>query len=259
MQLGRHLRELLGLRAWAGVCLLIAFFAALTVTYKVSLLPPGLENREHEIASAKTDMLVDTPLSSVLDLRQGSSELTQMTNRAILIGNVAVSPPVLSYIAKRAGIPAGKIRAQAPLTPDFPRPLGGRGHDPKTTDILKDADQYRINIQSNPSVPVLSVFTEAPSPKAAVELANATVVGLRDYLQATARTQGTPPSNVVRLTQLGSADAETINDGARTELAVVSFIIVFGLSSAFAIFLSRVRKGFAEGPAPRGPAPAASA
>jgi hypothetical protein len=158
-----------------------------------------------------------------------------------------VTPPVLARIARRAGVPAARIRAQAPLTPDFPRPLSGTGHDPGTTDLLRSADQYRLNIQSNPSVPMLQIFAQAPSPRIAARLADAAVDGLRDHLAAAARAQGTPAGRVVRITQLGRAEGAVVTQGARAQLAALSFLIVFALSASFAIFLARVRRGWVEG------------
>lgn len=244
MELGKHLRELFRLRLAVVVCFALASFAALTITYKVGLLPPKLEPRALEIASAKTEVLVDTPKSTVLDLGQGASEFTGMTNRAVLIGNVMVSAPVLAFIARRAGVPADVIRAQAPLTPDFPRPLSGVDEQKRTSDLVRSTDQYRLNIQTNPTVPVLDIFAQAPSAKAASTLANAAVDGMRDYLREKARSQGTADSNTVRLSQLGRATGVVINGGVRPQLAILSFLIVFALSSATAMFVARVRRGW---------------
>ncbi|MGI9098352.1 MAG: hypothetical protein ACR2H2_07645 [Solirubrobacteraceae bacterium] len=244
MELGKHLRELFRLRLAVVICFALASFAALTMTYKVSLMPPRLEPRALEIASAKTEVLVDTPKSTVLDLGQGASEFAGMTNRAVLIGNVMVSAPVLAYIARRAGVPAGVIRAQAPLTPDFPRPLSGVDEQKRTSDLVRSTDQYRLNIQTNPTVPILEIFAQAPSAEAASTLANAAVDGLRDYLQAKARSQGTTDSDTVRLAQLGRASGVVINGGVRPQLAILSFLIVFALSSATAMFVARVRRGW---------------
>ena len=252
MDLGRHLHELFRLRRSVIVCLLIAALAAVNTGYSFrSLFPPALEPRSVEMASATTEVLVDTPYSTVLDLRQGSSELEKMTSRAVLIGNVMASPPVLRYIGERAGVPAASIRAQPPLTPDFPRPLSGLGEDPATSDLLKSTDQHRLNITANPTVPILQVYAQAPSAEAATTLANASVDGLRDYLEDTARIQGTPTKDLVRLEQLGRASGAVINGGIRPQLILLTFLIVFGLCSATAIVISRVRRGWREAAAAR--------
>ena len=206
MDLGRHLHELFTLRRSAVICLVLATLAALNMLYHL----PSFQPRAVEMASATTEVLVDTHRSAVHDLRQGSSEFQKMTNRAVLIGNVMASPPVLIYIGRRAGVNPQMIRAQPPLTVDFPRPLSGFGEDPKTRDLLRSTDQYRINIQANPTVPILQVYAQAPNAKAAATLANASVEGLRDYLEATAKEQGTPAGDIVRLSPLGRAHGKVI-------------------------------------------------
>jgi hypothetical protein len=242
MDLGRHLHELFTIRRAGAICFILATLAALNMVYRL----PSFQPRAVEMASATTELLVDTHKSAVQDLRQGSSEFEKMTNRAVLIGNVMASPPVLRYIGARAGVSPAVIRAQPPLTVDFPRPLAGFGEDPKTKDLLRSTDQYRINIQANPTVPILQVYAQAPNAKAAATLANASVEGLRDYLDATAREQGTPPGDVVRLTTLGGAKGKVINGGIRWQLALVTFLIVFGLTAASAVVISRVRRGWRE-------------
>jgi hypothetical protein len=169
-----------------------------------------------------------------------------------------VSTPVLRYIGRRAGVPADAIRAQAPLTPDFPRPFTGVRDNPKTADLLRSTDQYRLNIQTDPAVPVIEIFAQAPTAKAAATLANASVDGLRDYLAEVARARATPVKDQVTLTQLGRASGTVINDGVRPQLAALSFLIVFALSAAFAVFLGRVRRGWSatdDESDPRGPMP----
>jgi hypothetical protein len=244
MELGKHLRELFRLRLAVVVCLSLATFAALLLSYKVSVFPPKIESRSLEIASARTDVLVDTPLSTVLDLRQGASDIEGMTNRAVLIGNVMVSPPVLAYIGRRADIPPDIIQTQTPLTADFPRPLAAAGEEKHTSDLFKSTDQYRLNIQANPTVPILQILAEAPNAAAAATLANAAVDGLRDYLAAQARTQSTPIDDQVRLSQLGRADGRVINGGVRWQIAMLTFLIIFALSAATAVFVARVRRGW---------------
>jgi hypothetical protein len=265
MQLGRHLNELFRHRLGLAICLALATLAALTISYKVSLLPPGLQPRSLEMAAAKTEMLVDGPLATVLDLRQGASDIEGMTNRAVLIGNVMVSAPVLGFIGRRAGVAPQAIRGQAPLTPDFPRPFTGVGQNPKTEDLLRATDQYRLNVQTDPSVPIIEVFAQAPTTDAAAALANASVDGLRDYLALVATRRRTPPKDQVRLTQLGRATGTVINGGVRPQLAVLSFLIVFALSAATVVFAGRVRRGWRHavddehaGDGPAGPAPFAA-
>jgi hypothetical protein len=154
------------------------------------------------------------------------------------------SAPVREYIGRRAGVPADLIRATTPRTPNAPRPFQTAENKKKTTDLLASTEQYRLNIDANPTVPVLKIFAQATSARSAAELANAAVDGLRDYLQQVARTQGIDERTQVRVVQLGRARGAVINGGVNVQLTVLAFLFFFSLTSAAAIFMARVRRGF---------------
>ena len=66
MELGKHLRELFRYRTAATVCTLLGVFAAVWASYEVRLSPLGLSTRPIQIASASTEVLVDTPFSAAV-------------------------------------------------------------------------------------------------------------------------------------------------------------------------------------------------
>jgi len=246
MQLGRHLRELWQLRIGLVVSVLLAFLAALWSVGQVGLFPPSVKPRQLEMAGASTRALVDTPKSTVLDLSTGTSDLYAITNRALLVGNIMASAPVREYIARRAHVPADVLRVASPVTPDFPRPLAVNGK-PHSSDLLKSPDQYRLSIQTNPTVPVLDIYAEAPTAAAAQQLANGAVDGMKDYLRDLGVTQHVPAEQQVHLEQLGSAKGGVINHGVSVKVAMLSFLLVFAVSSATTLYLARVQRGWAEG------------
>jgi hypothetical protein len=247
-----HMRELWGQKLGLAIAFAVALLAATRVLYGISFLPPRLEHNSLGVASASTQLIVDTPRSSVIDLREDTYSFTSLTNRALLLGNVMASQPVRGYIARRAGVPAATIRVAAPLTPDQPRVTADGAHQPKTSDILRSPDEYRLSVQANPTVPVLDIYSEAPNGAAASKLANAAVDGLRDYLAALAGEDGTPVAKQVRLVQLGRAGGASIDSGAGTKLALLVFVFVFAIASAAVLFIGRVRRGWN---APEGAAP----
>jgi hypothetical protein len=244
MQLGVHLRELWHIRFGVPIALLVALFVTLPTAFHVSLLPPKLQSRSLEIGTASTHVLVDTPRSAILDLRQGTYAFESMTNRAVLLGNVMASLPVREFVARRAGVPAHLIRTTTPTTPEEPRPLADPDNRRRTSDILRATDDYRLKISANPTVPVLDIYAQAPTAKASQALANGAVDGLRDYLAYVARTEGVARDNQVRLQQLGRARGGVINGGVRVELALLSFVFVLALSSVAVLYVSRVRSGW---------------
>lgn len=246
MELGKHLRELFRMRIVGIVCLMLGVLAAVSASYKISLSPFGLEARSLQIASATAEVLVDTPYSTAVDLRQGSADIEVMTTRATLLGNVIASPPVLENIGRRLGVPPESIVAQAPLTADFPRPIMEPGKERASKDIFKDPEEYRINVQVDPSVPVLRVVAQAPTKEKAEQLADSAITGLQDYLDRAAAEAGTPTKDRVRLERLGRGHGVVVNGGVRPQASVVAFLVVFGLTSAAAMFIGRVVRGWRE-------------
>jgi hypothetical protein len=221
------------------VSVLVAALAAVWSLYKIGLVPPSLTPRAVEMGAASTEVVVDTPDSAILDLRQGTSNLASLNNRALLLGNVMASLPVREYIGRRAHVAPDAINVAPPLTTDFPRPLAQTGNAKHTTDLLRSADQYRLSIEANPTVPVLYIRTQAPTAKGAAELANGSVDGLRDYLAASAASDRVAPTQQVRVRQLGRARGGVINDGAGLQFALVVFLGVFGASFGLLRFLDR--------------------
>lgn len=246
MQLGEHMRELWGHKVGLALALALAVLAATSTLYGISLFPPSLERHSLQVGSASTHVLVDTPQSSAIDLRQDTYSFTELSNRALLLGNLMTSLSVRKFIGLRAGIPPQEIRVSAPLTPEQPRAIADAAHQPKSSDILKSPEEYRLSIQSNPTVPIIDVYSEAPSSKSAVTLANAAVDGLRDYLDALARKRLTPMRDQVDLVQLGKASGGVVDRGAGAQLAIIVFLLVFAVSCAIVLFVARVRRGWAE-------------
>jgi hypothetical protein len=245
MRLGIHLHELSRQRVGLVLSACLALFLALSITYKVTLFPPKLADRDLEMGTASTRVMVDTTKSLVLDIRYGTGDFDSLTARAVLLGNLMASAPVREYIARRAHVPAAAITATTPLTPDFPRPLASEGEQKRQSDLLRSTDQYRLNIQANPTVPIVDVYAQAPNAHAAEQLANGAVDGMRDYLAAVAASShGTSAGDQPRLIQLGRAHGTVINKGIRLQVLLLSFVFVLALGCAVTIAASRMRRGW---------------
>ena len=206
-----HLRELWRLKLGLAFAILLSLLVSLSSVQKIGLLPPKLSPRELEMGTASTHVLVDTPKSTAVNAKAKASALAGLTSRASLLGNVVVSPPVREFIARRAHIRPEQIQAVGPLTPDVPRALAEPGHEKRTSDILRSADQFRLDVQVQPTAPIIDIYAQAPNSQAAQELANAAVDGLGDYLKTVAGTQQIQTDDQVKLLQLGRARGSVIN------------------------------------------------
>ncbi|MCW2958747.1 MAG: hypothetical protein JWP18_1550 [Solirubrobacterales bacterium] len=244
MQLGRKLHELWHLRLGLAVSVALALLATLWSVDGLSLFPPGLKSRHLEMASASTSVFIDTPRSTMLDVTVTAGDFRAITNQSLLIANVMASAPVRERIARQAGVEASDIRMSSPVSPQWPRSLNRPGERATPGDLLKLPDEYRLSVLSNPTVPKIDIYATAPSPGAAARLADGAVRATQDYLRALGARQGIPPSQQVRLEQLGTAKGGTINPGADVKFAVLSFLVVFATTAAAVLFFARVRQGW---------------
>ena len=240
-----HLRELSRLRLGLALSALLAVLAAVWSVASISFFPPRLKSRSLEMATAYTQVMVDTPHSTLLDLRQNSDDIQNMANRALLVGSLTATQPVLAYIAQRAHVPASALEVQAPRDEanPRPRPVPGRSNGP--TDLLRTTEQYRLDIQADPIVPFLDIYAQAPTASAAAELANGAVAGLADYVRAIGASQGTPQDLQVHLRQLGQARGTVINNGIQLQVAVLVFLAVFAGGCLVTVAISRIKRGWA--------------
>ena len=244
MRFGMHLRELSRLPMGVGVSALLAAFAAVWSVAYISLAPPRLEPRALDMATAQAQVIVDTPYSAVLDLRQGVEEIEPLKNRAVLIGTLMASAAVRADIARRAGVPPERLQIVPPRTPEQPRPTAQSGQKKGPGDLFKSTDEYRLDIQANPTVPLLTIDAQAPTATASQELANAAVSGLGDYLGKLAASENAPKETQVKLRQLGTAKGHVINGGVQVQVMFVVFLLVFALSCAATMLIARLRRGW---------------
>ncbi len=226
--------------ASAAIALLVAVWSVA----QISIIPPRLTPRALELGTGTTHVLIDTPRSSVLDLRQDTYSLVALTQRATILGNVMANGQVRQAIARRAGVPVDLLQVAPPLTPTQPRARIGSTNQKRTTDILESTDQYRLSIQANPTVPMLDIYAQAPTAESAESLANASVDSLRAYLKDVAVTEQTPKSKQIRLLQLGRADGAVINEGIQWQVAFIAFVLTFSIACALLTFLARLRQGW---------------
>ena len=244
MSFGFRIWRLWQLRAGVAASLVLAVMVALWSLEKVTLVPPSLTPRSLEMATASTHVVVDTPRSTILDLRQNTYGLEALTNRAVLLGNVMANGPVRESIARRAGVSPEVLQVAAPLTSKQPQARADAGDERHTGDILKSNEQYRLSIQANPTVPVLDIYSQAPTVEQAEVLANTAVDSLRTYLRDLATTQQTPEGKQIQLVQLGRARGAVVNEGVRWQVALLAFVLTFAVSCATVTFFARVKKGW---------------
>ena len=129
------------------------------------------------------------------------------------------------------------------MTANVPRVLTEPGSEKRSSDILRSTDQYRLDIQANPTVPILDISSQAPTSKQPSASPTAPSTGCATTCSRWRR-QGIDPKDQVRLEQLGRARGGVINHGVGLQIALLSFLVVFTVSCCAVLFLSRVRRGW---------------
>ncbi|MGH2976257.1 MAG: hypothetical protein ACRDLL_15550 [Solirubrobacterales bacterium] len=223
----------------------LALVLALLVAGRMAglgLFPPSLDGSTGP-GRAVTHVLVDTPQSTTVDLRQSTYDIEGLTNRALLVGNAMASPTVRERIAVRAGVAAKAIRTTTPLNAEYPEGVAETG-GPQGASGLSPASLYRLDVQANTTVPVVDINTEAPTREGAVKLADAAAAGLASYLTATAESDETPAGARLDVVQLGRAQPLATAGAAGPISTSIVFALVFAAASATVLFVARVRKGW---------------
>ncbi|HEY7629807.1 MAG TPA: hypothetical protein VH817_03860 [Thermoleophilaceae bacterium] len=199
----------------------------------------GLQTQRHEVGVATARILVDTPDSQVVDVAPKGSDTLGV--RANLLANLMVDGVVKAAIAKRAGLRPDQFAGVAESAVGT---VGTTPRDPSArvlrTQVLAATDGERL--------PIIDVETQAPSAAAAAALANASVAGLSDYLNAKASQDPVAPGQRLRVSGLGVAQGGTEPRGPRGILVLIAMLFVFGVGCALIIGIPRLRRALREQP-----------
>jgi hypothetical protein len=231
-----------------GVSALVGMVAAVINTGIVGGVPPKPRLHNLDIATATTYLDVDTP-TSMPTLAHSSNtppaDLQTYVKRAELLGRVLVSPPVLARIAQRCGLPRYQVSGLGWVTANVPFAYTEPDSEQRASDIEASKAPYQIEVQARQTVPVIDVYSEAPTMAAALCLGNASPLALTDYLRSLASQQGST-APLVRIEPLGAASGSIANGSATLEIALLTFLTVFWIAFgalAAGAYLRRRRRG----------------
>ena len=151
----------------------------------------GSTKRSHQFGAAQSQILIDSPRSSLVDLTQ---ETPPLATRAAVYTQFMRSNAVKEAISKASGIPADLIVAQGPYTTaggsqNLPRPSEARANE-----VRSEKRGYRLVFDYQQDLPIVSIYAQAPTAKSAIALAAGTVAGVRSYISQLERQQKVPAS-----------------------------------------------------------------
>jgi hypothetical protein len=124
------------------------------------------------------------------------------------------------------GLSPGQISADGPFSSLTDRstyqatPAG-----PRANQLTEENAVYRMVFDAQLSLPIISIYTQAPDSTSAIELASAATSVLTGYV--TELDEGIPEGRRITVSRLGAPEGGTVNDGANPALAVLAFLGVF--------------------------------
>lgn len=232
MRLGMHLREVWQHKVGLATVVVVALLVAARV-YGFGLLPPsGLKATEGE---ATARVLVDTPESTAVDLRQSTYDLEELNNRAKLVGNAIGTGEVREMIGEEIGVSPGEISLRTPLTTEYAERDGV---------AVEPMAAYRLDVQADPTVPVIDVVGAAPSESEAAALVAATTSSLVSYVAGVPT--GVKDGREVRLVPrpLGEVESHPLTQPGRALAGLLAFLVILAIGSATVVFVSRQRREY---------------
>lgn len=243
MEPRRTLRTLWLRRRLVAAGALIAALAALLSVYRVELFPPSLESRTNVFATASTELLVDTPGSAFADLAR---DLEPLQVRAAVFARFLATPAAVALIAREAELPRNAVEAQGPYEQTLPLFQQEPTAEQRSSQIIGERALYRLRFESAPSLPIVSVFAQAPSRERAEALAAAVPMALRAYIDRLQTRQRTPAGQRVQIRQLGRANGGVVNEGADLQIAALVFLVVFGVCCMLVLPGRTIAQGWRE-------------
>ncbi|MFZ1996504.1 MAG: hypothetical protein WAU75_20500, partial [Solirubrobacteraceae bacterium] len=210
--------------------MLVAGLAALYSSYRISLMPPALHAREVVFSAAFAQVEVDTPVSELVDRRQ-DMYLPLTKNVAVTDALYLQSAGVTQAAAAAAGIPGQKVKASGPFTlllnlgkPPAPGPPAPP--DPRVN------PNYRLLVDVNGAQPMISIYAQAPTTKAAMAIVNTAREVLLQHVAEVEKGVNVPAQVRVALRPLGPTTGGVVDPGAELKLMVLVFAVVLVLGLA---------------------------
>jgi hypothetical protein len=240
MEFALVLRELVRRRRTVAVGVAIAAIAAVLSVYRLDGL--HLKPRSLQYSAATTQVLIDAKTSVLGNVTQPFEPLA---NRAVVYANFMTSPAVLDLIGKQVGLSGEQIYAAGPVSAQQPRVEQEPTALRRNIQITGETRPYRLNFESQGTLPTITINAQAPATKQAIALANAAAAGMQRYISSVEDVNKVPQSSRVAIRQLGPASGGVVDPGVRKSLAGLVFFFVLGIWCVLMVVVSRFRQSWA--------------
>lgn len=232
------IRQLWSRKLRVGLVIVIAVLAAILSAYRLSVSPPGLHSRALTVGAASSQILVDSPKSAlVAGASLGTFEA--LSTRAKIYGEYLSSLAARKEIAKLAGVPARSISSSGPFSSATGQnPYETQSSEDRANEILQEGAQSRLVFTGQEGVPILTVDAQAATAARAVDLANASFITLKRYVNNLSA-DGEEVKRGVTVRELGQPEGGTIGSGNDVVLMALAFLAVLILGCAAILVVPR--------------------
>lgn len=219
MDLIKILNELWNRRWWVLCAGVLAMLLALSTSYRL----PSFEKRAQLVGAASSQVLIDSSTSAIADVDRDPAPLA---NRAVVLAQYMSSAEARTAIAAQMDLSPTQIAADGPFSSLTDRstyqatPAG-----PRANQLTEENAIYRLVFDAQLSLPIVSIYTQAPDAENATELAAAATSVLTGYVAEL--DEGIPPKRRITVSSLGEPEGGTVNDGANPTMALLAFVAAF--------------------------------
>jgi hypothetical protein len=252
-------RRLWSRKLAAAIVLVAALLAAMLVSYRVGLAPPELRQRSLQIGAASSQILVDTPDSTLVS-GATPEKFDTLAARARVYGEYLSTLQARARISEISGVPAASLTTSGPFSPES----GQVSYQNQTSasrggEILKEGASNRLVFVAQEGIPIINVDAQAADASTAIRLAHASFITLRQYVRGLQRSaaDGRRDGEGVIVRQLGAPEGGTIGGSNNRILMALAFLLVSAVGFVLILALPQMAERWrrlAEADRPAGPA-----
>lgn len=235
-------RQLWAQKKRVAIALVVAALASTLVAYSVSLSPLGVHRRALQVGAASSQILVDSPRSTLVD-GASTEAFDALAARARIYGEYLSTLQARARIAAVSGVSPASITTSGPFSPES----GQVSYQNQTSasragEILEEGAGNRLVFTAQEGVPIISVNAQAATAATAIRLARASFVTLREYVRnlEAAHAGGRPASSDVTVRQLGAPEGGTVGGSNDVMLMALAFVLIVGIGCTLILVLPRM-------------------
>ncbi len=230
-----------------ALLVLLAAVAATLSAYSPSLTPPGLHPRGLAIGAAKAKVLLYTSAIGSAPTTIGpqtSGDNYLAAQSALQYDLYLQSDEATSAIGRDIGLHGQSVAASGPFTLLAGHNSLGGPSRPQPADPKRVNHAYRLLLDVDGATPILTIYGQAPSARAAIALVDAARSVLIEHVAAHETTKARSEGEAAIVRPLGPTTGGLVDPGVQWQLMAFVFDLVLALGGSLLLALRlRRRRG----------------